>query len=109
MKLDSIYYSLISAALLSMSTSILADEHNDGEGGIQNAINQHDKNIDKYEVNHPDKDLPKGLVHSREVLERIHAGERPNRPERSARPDRPERVAKADRPERPSRPERSRR
>lgn len=118
MKVGVISISILSAALLSMATAVQAEKHDGKAEGIQNAIEQHDRNMAKYRENHPDKDMPKGLIHSREVLERVQAGERPerpevatrpDRPERVARPDRPERVAKVDRPAKIDRPNRSRR
>lgn len=105
MKVGTISISILSVALLTMATAVLAEKHDSKAKGIQNAIEQHDINIAK----HPDKDMPKGLVHSREILERVQAGERPARPEVAARPDRPERVAKVDRPQRVDKPNRSRR
>ncbi|MDH5178313.1 MAG: hypothetical protein OEZ39_09120 [Gammaproteobacteria bacterium] len=69
--------------------------------GVQNAIDQNTRNTGKFNEKHPGKATPKGLVRSREVLERKQAGERPGRPEVS-RPERPEKPARPEKPEHPN-------
>ena len=104
MKLNTFCCLLIGSGLAFMSTTIQADE-NDGSGkGLQNAIDQHNSNIERFAAENPDKDLPRGLTHSRDVLERVMAGERPERPEMPARPERPELPDLAMRPDRPETP-----
>lgn len=94
MKFSALYCSLLSTALFSMNATILADVHTDDGQGLETAIEQHDKNINKFSNNNPDKALPSGLIHSNEVLMRLNAGLRPQRPQIANRPIR------ADRPRR---------
>jgi hypothetical protein len=96
--------SLFSASLLLSTTAVVQAEEHDGSGeGIQNAINQIDQNIEKYQMENPDKDVPKGLLHARDVLASVQAGERPPLPDVAARPELPD-VA-STRPERPELPD----
>lgn len=86
MKFSALYCSIVGVALFSMSSSIQADVHNGSPQGLKTAIEEHDKNIDKYSNNNPDKALPSGLIYSNEVLMRLNAGLRPQRPQISNRP-----------------------
>lgn len=102
MKLHTKYGVMLSAVLLSASTLIYAEDH-DGTGkGVQSAINQNAQNIENFKAENPDKDVPKGMLHSGAVLASVLAGERPQLPDaaRATRPELPD-VASA----RPSRPE----
>lgn len=105
MKTDTLSCSLLSAVLFCVAAAgVQAGGHDDNGQGIQGAIDQHDKNIQRYRENHPDKEIPKGLLHSRAVLERISAGERPELPGMAMRPERPELPDVARRPDRPEKP-----
>ncbi len=84
--------------LIYLSATCFADDH--GGKGIGTAIEHHNINIQRHENEPPDKNIPKGLLHSRDVLESIRAGQRPSRPD-IARPERPETPAVAMRPELP--------
>ncbi|MDH5446555.1 MAG: hypothetical protein OEY52_13465 [Gammaproteobacteria bacterium] len=102
MSLRSFYTHFSACVIMAMSGSVIADTSNDK--GIDQAINQHDKNIERFSSKHPDKAVPRGLVHSREVLNRIKASERPSKPELPDVAMRPERPAIASRPAKPEKP-----
>lgn len=97
---------LSGSVLISLSAISLANDH-DGGQGIQTAIHQHETNIQRFKDQHPDKAIPKGLIHSRDILEKIQLGERPDitRPERPELPDVSMRPALPDLAMRPARPE----
>lgn len=105
MKLSTLYNYLMSVALIfTVSMAVQAEEYDGSRQGVQNAMDQHDKNISRYNENHPDKAIPKGLEHSRAVLERVRTAERPELPDVTMRPERPELPDVAMRPQHPERP-----
>lgn len=113
MKLATTFALLSGSLLIGLSPVSFADDHDGSD--IQTAIDQHNINIQRFETEHPGKALPKGLLHSRDILERIQAGERPDvaRPDRpempdiAMRPELPEMAQRASRPETPNRPDKS--
>lgn len=116
MKSHTKYGIMMSAVLLSASTLIYAEDHDGAGEGLQTALNQHAQNIENFIAENPDKDVPKGMLHSAAVLASVQAGERPELPDvaRATRPELPDVAsARASRPElpdvanaRPSRPDR---